>query len=56
MVRELYFCSSNDWRDLVIIDGKASTDGIRRALGMFDRRFDLSRLTVSVSYGTRDGR
>ena len=31
---------------LVLVDGKASTDGIRQALGMFEIKFNLLGLKV----------
>ena len=33
---------------LVLVDGKASTDGIRQALGMFERRFNLLGLKIEL--------
>ena len=41
---------------VVVVDGKASTDGIRKALGMFDGRFHLLGLILGISYGTGDSR
>ena len=41
---------------VVLVDGKASTEGIRQALGMFDGRFNLLCLMIGVSYDARDDR
>jgi hypothetical protein len=39
---------------VVLVDGKASTEGIRQTLGMFDVRFNLPSLMIGVSYDARD--
>jgi hypothetical protein len=56
MVREPHLGANQTLLGLALLDGRASTDGIRRALGMFDGRFNFLGLTIGVSYGARDGR
>jgi hypothetical protein len=56
MVREPHLGVNQTLLRLVLLDGRASTDGIRQALGMLDGRLNLLGLTIGVSYGTRDGR
>jgi hypothetical protein len=56
MARNLTWVFVKRLMRFVRVDGKTSTDGIRKALGIFDGTANILRLTMGISYGTRNGR